>query len=290
MRNCYPRFCRLKAPLSILTLFLALVGTTSCNMFDPIDSPTSDPQLLSAARAAFDHGDFATAAELYGKLSAAEADTVASEQAFRMLEDTGAGMAAFMTAFGTGATPGGEAITKLAAMLSNSSTGGAPGVTKRLAMLTAFQEHTKIQNNAALRGMVRFLGAMAILAELFSEIANTPGKFTRADLVTDMSTCNAVTCANPAGCAGAMTVGPAMAGLPTSGTTGMTAAAPTLYMVHAAILEAHAGLSEIGAAGRLGGATKTLMEVFIAVVQFLVDDDPGCYRLTLIENGFGSRS
>ena len=41
-----------------IVIFLSLLAAASgCNLFDPLDSPTSDAQLISAARACFDRGD-----------------------------------------------------------------------------------------------------------------------------------------------------------------------------------------------------------------------------------------
>ena len=45
-----------------LAAALVLVGLSACfNVFDPIDNPGGDEQILSAARAAFDKGDLAEA-------------------------------------------------------------------------------------------------------------------------------------------------------------------------------------------------------------------------------------
>src|SRR3954469_7732827 len=88
--------------LSLLMATPAMVATGCMNVFDPFDNPTTDTQLISAARACFDRGDIACAKENYEKLSANNADIAASETAFAMLDENGAGMASFIQAFGSG--------------------------------------------------------------------------------------------------------------------------------------------------------------------------------------------
>ena len=56
----------------IAGLAIPLVLQGCVNIFDPLDSPSGEAQLLSAARACFDDGDFACAREFYGKLGSNE--------------------------------------------------------------------------------------------------------------------------------------------------------------------------------------------------------------------------
>src|SRR5205809_424094 len=79
-----------------LAATVALAGGSSCiNLFDPIDNPSGEGQLLSAARAAFDKGDMATARELYGK---AGGETALSETIFLDLDGCGADIGALASA------------------------------------------------------------------------------------------------------------------------------------------------------------------------------------------------
>jgi hypothetical protein len=63
----------------------ALAALSGCNVFSVLDSPSGDAQLISAARACFDQGDFACARDNYSKLSDSSADIRASEEAFLAL-------------------------------------------------------------------------------------------------------------------------------------------------------------------------------------------------------------
>src|SRR5688572_5467951 len=82
-----------KRLLVSLAASAAIAGTFACvNVFDPIDNPGGEAQLLSAARAAFDKGDIATARELYGKVGN---ETATAETIFLELDACGADIGAF---------------------------------------------------------------------------------------------------------------------------------------------------------------------------------------------------
>ena len=282
----------------------AVAGISACNIFDPFDSPTSDPQLLSAARACFDQGKFDCAADLYAKVSPAQADAVNSELAFQILDQNGAGMGEFMTAFGNGSggsDVAGKGFTSLAGHMSNS--GGDAGETKRLAILSAFQKTQSISDPDT-RAVVRFASAAAMIAEILAEQVTTPGVLVENDIVKNSTQCRSSslpptpTCLVQTGCnypvPAKITIGSAINGnhLPTSGTTGMTGEA-TYYMINAAISELNTALGELTAAGNLGTTMqdfiKNLQNTFTAslVLADTVPASLNCARLSLILAGIG---
>src|SRR5262245_33958624 len=84
------------------------------NLFSFIDSPQGDAQLISAARACFDRGDYPCALQYYQQVSASQADTARSEEALIILAQNGVGMSAFISAYGNSSSSGGQFITRLA--------------------------------------------------------------------------------------------------------------------------------------------------------------------------------
>lgn len=287
----------MKTQLSFLTVLLVLLAASmiaACNIFDPFDSPTSDTQLLSAARAYFDKGEFDKAAEMYAKISGDKADAVNADTAFRMVDQYGAPMSQFMISFGTGEVGIGNALTSLANHMV--STGGTPGETKRLQILEAFQRVSGITDPAT-RGVVRFVTAAAMVSEILSEVAGLAspiGSVTPADIVSTPNVCtNALLdcnvtseCDQPA--SGLDKAAGPLARMPATGTSGFTGAA-TLDMIGAAFKEIDVALNqEIGSGGTLGNNflnfITTLSTTFTAVVQTA----PRCARQALVQNGIGA--
>ncbi|HCM39629.1 MAG: hypothetical protein A2X97_13900 [Bdellovibrionales bacterium GWA1_52_35] len=278
-------------PALLLTAFGTLSG---CNLFDPLDSPSGDAQLLSAARAFFDQGDFAQAAEMYAKLSGDKADDVNADSAFRILDENGASMGQFMIAFGTGQGSMGTGFTKLADALISSN--GPAGKAKRLAILTAFQKTDLIQDPAT-RGMVRFATAAAMVAEILAEGASPTGLVPN-DIANIAAICIDATppgCAGNAACQGNLTkfvTGTSLARLPASGTTSMSDDSPSFYVMNAALSEIDfAFTNEIKVGGRLGGGLLTFLGMLNDIFRLGLETDPAnasCARQSLLAQGIGS--
>jgi hypothetical protein len=165
---------------------------TACNVFDPLDSPTGDAQLLSAARAAFDEGQLDRALEYYGKLSADQAETRAAEEAFVLLDQNDAGIGALMTAIGDKPELG-AVITRLA----NSMAAAGATTAKRDNLFAALRKVNDIPSNAQLRGLVRFASGLALVAQTLAFDAGRTGDsavLDRTDLADTPDTCQS----NPA--------------------------------------------------------------------------------------------
>lgn len=277
----------------------ALVMLSACqlNVFDPLDSPSEDPQLRSAARACLDRGDLECARDLYGKLSNESSSVKESELAFTTLDENGASMGAFMEAFGDGA--GGKGFTKLANLLKNGS-----GAVKRTSLFTAWQRTLNLTNYPELRGIVRFASAAALAAETLAEIRSLGGdndKFTSDDLVSSPSgckalsatTCNSTLCDPPSN--SFLVSGSALGslGFDASGALGYsTHPNPHLAFIDGAITEIAQALSssELGASGRFGAGTGTFATAIqSSSVAFSADATTNhrCYRWLLVSNGIG---
>jgi extradiol dioxygenase family protein len=190
--------------LSLATL-AALTGSFGCvNLFDPIDNPGGDVQLLSAARAAFDRGDIANARELYAKVAG---ETGRAEEIFLDLDSCGADIAAF-----------GTALSKA------SQNSAAPGImfsvmgehmypahsTTCFATLLAAFKRARALNDTSLRGFASFMASVAIAGEVFANNAGAvDGTITKADVFTDPTSCIAscgAPCAKTDGIVGAAEV------------------------------------------------------------------------------------
>lgn len=182
--------------LKYIPLLLALgVSANGCNVFSPLDSPSGDAQLLSAARACFDRGDFSCASENYQKVSADQADTVASEEAFMMLDQAGITMGVYAQFVGDGAT--GAALTAMAEKLS-----GDAGQAKRQAIYQAYLKYKAISAaNSDLKNFVQFVTSLGLAAEMLAEVA-AGGTLSKTSLAQSPSTCNSATpaCLVSTGC------------------------------------------------------------------------------------------
>src|SRR4051794_31520633 len=113
---------------------------SGCNFFSPLDKPSGDEQLLAAARACFDHGDYECASKYYGELSSSASDQAVSETAFELLAQSGATSSVFIKAVLDGDGNGGKIVTKLANSLISSA-----GQTSRLNIVHAYQKYAQIK-------------------------------------------------------------------------------------------------------------------------------------------------
>jgi hypothetical protein len=277
-------------PLFLMSC-LGLAGlTTSCNVFDPFDSPTSDVQLLSAARACFDQGKFDCALEHYGKLSGSHADIAAAEMAFMQLDQAGAGMGALMKAVGNGGSGGAASLSRMAGSLAPSA-----GEVKRQQILAAYLKAKNIQD-PSLRGLVRFTSAFALAAEILGEETRGSAVFTQLNLVRNVDGCKAapvISCNLTTDCT---TIDPVIQVDATMTAIDRTTAAaadfdsaPTWRMVHFAVSEIVFALeSELAASGKfssgLGSFSGNLLSE--GASAFTVD---GCYRQLLLNTGVGEQ-
>lgn len=276
----------LASAVSLISIAFAI---SACNVFDPLDSPTSDPQLLSAARACFDQGDMTCAKELYGKLSANEADIASSELAFAVLDENGVNIASFAEAVSSGG--GGSGLTKFAGKLSTHT----PGVDKRLALYGAYLKVVTIKDTS-LRGFVRFAVGLALAAEILSEDSRISGTFGKSDLVTTPASCsNNATCVANAACAAPsgskIIVGSTTFDFIESSTNTLPAAtalsgSPTLQMFNSFIKAVYYGLTtELKVSGSFSSGAAAFSNV---ISNTNPATSESCYRAILLSQGVGA--
>lgn len=163
----------------------AIAGSFACvNLYDPIDNPRGEGQLLSAARAAFDKGDVGTARELYGKVGN---ETATAETIFLDLDSCGADIGAFASALAKGADNSSASGIILSTMGERMA--GAHS-TACFATLLAAYKSARALTDANLRGFASFLAAVAIGGEVFANNTGAgDGTITKADVFTNPTTC-----------------------------------------------------------------------------------------------------
>lgn len=269
-------------PLIILLLVLASAFVAGCNLFGGLNTPSTDPQLLSAARASFDKGDFASALNFYQKLSSSQTDIANSESAMTVLDQNGVGMANYISSFGQSTSNVGAAITSMSNMLINRN----PNSTLRLGVFGAYQyiNSTTIKDNS-LRGLVRFLTSVGILAELFAEAA-TNGQVHKTDISAAAGTCTASAgaCVTCSGAGSKIADGGQSATTPGMLTVSdFNATTATLTMIDAAIKEINLALgsTELSGTGNFSASNIN----FFNPTQTAVGNN--CYRYALMTSGIG---
>jgi len=277
----------------LLALF-ALPLLSGCNLYGGLGSPSGDAQLLSAARACFDEGDFACALKYYAQLSSVSADQQLSEEAFLTLDQQGAGMGVFLTAFGNG--NGGDGVTSLSSALIPGA-----GVARRSAMLQAYVSWHSI-TSTDLQGLVQFVAGMALASEMLAEGAIGDSVLHKSDLVNIPSSCatsaTACTGGDPTNCGKPTNSGLAASasdnvnidGNIATAESAFAVASPDLQMLNQALNGVETGLTKMSASGRFktgaGGLTTSLVAAGAALTNAGGVDD--CYRQLLITSGIGN--
>jgi len=153
---------------------------TGCNnIFSSSDKPIGNAQILSAARAAFDKGNYDEARNLYQQLPDDEGDIKKSESAFLIMTQQDVSMMTLIEFVGNKAN--GQALTKLAEHLASGA-----GEARRLALYEAYTQHKTI-TDTNLKGFVQFTTSLALLAEVLAEAASTDGILRKTNLVNSAS-------------------------------------------------------------------------------------------------------
>lgn len=283
----------------IYLLAIPLVLLTGCmNLFKPFDGPSGDAQLVSAARAALDRGDFTTASQDYQKLSSAYADIGNSEGAYTVLDQYGSGMGTFATAFGSGSNVNpGKAITSIANAIGSA---GTPSAANRVAIFQAFQLSLQITDNTSLTGLVKLLTSFAFLSEMLAEASASPGHFLPSDLVSNPTAClnggqaGCTTACVPGNSAvtNGSTANPVAMETATSAQIGGTL---TLSLIQTAIDEIIIAVGQVKPSGSFSGAISGFTgNTGIGDSVINAGDTGGagfgfnCYRYTLLTQNFGT--
>lgn len=295
MSSRKPVLKRMLVPFS--TLSIALMGISSCNVFDPLDSPGSDAQYLSAARACFDKGDYECAKQNYAKLSNPYKDTVNAEESFITLEQQGASMATFMEFVGDLSDRGtGAALTAFANRLASGA-----GVTKRQAIWNVYNSaNTGTISNPDLKNFVVFISSLALVGELLAETSQGTGNLVPSHIAASSATCEASntscttgsnSCKEPSG--STLVAGPAPL-IQSANPTNSTATPRQLYDM---IDEAVTAMGALGASGRFTGAVSSFNSIkskitglggnsSILDAQDTMPEE--CFRQMLLTTGIGT--
>jgi hypothetical protein len=260
---------------------------TGCNVYSLIDKPSGDEQILSKARACFDQADYSCAREYYAQLSPSYADVRASEEAFMILAENGATMAAFMETFGSGG--GGGGLTQLAERL-------APGSeTKRLAIQEAYNKFDYDAVGASTdstKQLVRFVAATALAAELLSEKISS-GSLLLKTMITGAG-CNSTTaCAAGIGdVAGSESCNNVGNGILANGAdtpidlAASLSGAITLDHFKATMTEMYDALEKLSASGGFSSGSQGLADTFQSLPVSSIPKNQ-CFRATLLDQGIG---
>jgi hypothetical protein len=237
----------------LLAALVALISLSGCNLYGGLDGPSGDAQILSAARAAFDQGDYQLAIQLYGELSSANADVGLSETAYADLTQAGASMQAYAAAFGKGDVAIGPAITSFAeGILAKGS-----GETTRVAIWQAFNLQKNIQN-PNLKALVRFLGSLSFAAEILAETSSDGKRIMKTDLSNGKVNISATPF--PSSGNGNALGGTFPASTSAATLTDVSVTTPTYNMFNAALTEIILDIAVLGDSGTFGASTLSFAQ------------------------------
>lgn len=275
--------------LAYAIIAASLSGLVSCqfNVFDPFDSPTSDTQLLDAARACLDRGDVECARQNYAKLSSAFSEIAASETAFTALDQAGAGLNTFIEALGNG--DAGKGLTIMASKLATLT----PGKAKRMEIFNAYKQVDQITTNTELRGLVRFVTAFALAAEILAEDAGSNQSLDKADIVTSPTACDTTSCALAANCVTPSTAVLSMGtNIPwtqlSASESTINVTNPTLGMFNGAIDAINQGINyELASSGKFRTGAGNFSAQLAAAFSLGATGER-CYRAQLLSRGVGN--
>lgn len=171
-----------------------LIGLSGCpNIFDPVDSPHGDAQILSAARAAFDKGDIAGARELYGKISTNQ--SAISDLVFVDLDGCGATIGAFASALVHGIDSTGLMLTIMAEHMAS-----LHGTTCLATLLQAYKNSLTI-TDPDLLGFTSLMASIAIAGEVVAHNTGVQdGTLSIADFVVSSQCTGGTTCSGGGAC------------------------------------------------------------------------------------------
>lgn len=274
--------------LTILALAALALGAAACNVFDPLDSPSGEAQLLSKGYACLDQGDAACATEAFAAVAPGN-ERVEAAEAFAILDGRSMGIREFISAFDLKNPSGGKALTNLANTLARA---GQNTAATRQAFHEAFLKTQNITTQNQLRGMVRLVSAIGIAATTLAVDAGSDATFLPADLVDDPTNCNVGSCGAGGTCLSAgsgLTYG-ALTGdelLPT--TAGALAGAPEVAWVYEAIKEMQLAVSstELNVQGGIGNAINTFAGGVLSNATYGTNQG-ACFRFFLINFGIGT--
>ncbi|MCM0606225.1 MAG: hypothetical protein KA715_09055 [Xanthomonadaceae bacterium] len=272
------------AILFSLIISSSFISGCGMNIFSPIDGPSGDEQLMSAARACLDQGDATCALAFYNRMSGSGVDIKQSEGAFSTMYQQGATFGVFLTSFGSTASLAGVG------RMANSIVSGA-GSSKRQNLWAAYKRADTI-NNTTTKNFTKFVTSLALTAAILAETAGSDSRVTNGDLVTNATACAALpnncTPGNHAGTyapvcgAGTSSLLDSVTVIDLDTTDNATVGGQLNVMLfNAAVSKLSTALLALGSGGSFGsfGSTSgTLAGIAIATL-------PACYRYELLRLG-----
>ena len=175
----------MKKYLAIPSLLLCSILFSGCNLYGGLSSPSNDQQLLSAARAAMDQGDYAKAASYYQQLSNTYSDQKISELTFNTLAGNNIfTIADLVGSLGSG-NGGVSTITNIAQLLAGR---GKTDGTTRVAIQGTYVSNAGIVN-ADLKNFMQLFSAVAMIEEELANAVGSDGVLTASDLVVNPAAC-----------------------------------------------------------------------------------------------------
>jgi hypothetical protein len=246
------RFVRV---FGLLGLSLTL---SACNLFGGIDSPSGDQQLLSAARAAFDQGNYSQALNYYQQLSGNESDIKLSETAYLAFNQAGGTIQNFAAAFGNGKNINiGPALANFATALKSYA-----GAANRIAVFNAFNTalagSTPIQD-PNIKYMVEFLGSLTMAGLVLAEDIGNDSEYHTYDVCPTAGTApctqqGVLLGANVVSGAGGNVAGDMLG----AALSDFNASPGNLEMFNAAILDVFSAITSLGASGAFGSGFSSI--------------------------------
>lgn len=256
---------------------------SGCNVFDPLDNPSGDEDLLSAARACLDQGDYECARRYYEQLSADSNDSMHSELAFTTLDENAIGLSGILSALGGGNISGGKLFTLLANHI-----GTTASTEKRSALYGAFKR-TQYINGSQMRGLVRFITSITLLSHLLAEVRGNGGlaTFDKGDIVSNEESCKNSALANcSTNCSALLPAGTVISNaFETSNFTGSV----NLSMISALVSQISTALnSELLASGKFSSGSLSFASQ-LSNPLYAPSTSPACFSYLLITNGLGDQ-
>lgn len=165
---------------ALLTTFF-----TACNIYEFMDTPSGDAQVLAKARACFDEGDFNCARDYYGKLSSAQNDV-------RLMEDTLAGLAQdglflmsdFISSLGSGNGSGASITT----MVNTLAARGKTATSLRESLRQKYNQASAI-TQTDLRAFTQFIVAYTLFSQVLAQVAGVDAVLSGNDLALVGNSC-----------------------------------------------------------------------------------------------------
>ena len=169
--------------------FLSLLFLSSCNLMGFMDKPSGDAQLLDAARACLDKGDFTCAHDYYTALSSNYADVKTSENSLTTLgENNIFFMSDLFTALGSGTGSATSRITLAETLYARSKT----DPTTRTTIQTLYSNEAAI-TDPTLKAYSQLITSITMFSSILASAINTGGKLTVSDLAFNGATCRLAT-------------------------------------------------------------------------------------------------